>query len=161
MKVILVNPLIPQNTGSIGRLCASMDTHLVLVEPLGFQLDDRSLKRAGLDYWPWLSYEVARSWEEAFEGVESPWFFTVFSPRPYSDATFAEGDALVFGSETQGLPEGLLARYPEERRGCIPMTNPNVRSLNLAQCAAVGLCEARRQVGWPPHRPEAPRRLSR
>jgi tRNA (cytidine/uridine-2'-O-)-methyltransferase len=161
MKVILVNPLIPQNTGSIGRLCASMDTHLVLVEPLGFSLDERALKRAGLDYWPWLSYEVAPSWEAAFEGVVSPWFFTVYTQRPYSDATFTDADALVFGSETEGLPKALLERYPEERRVCIPMTNPNVRSLNLAQCVAVGLCEARRQVGWPPHRPEAPRRITR
>ena len=152
MKLILVHPLIPQNAGSIGRLCAGMDIELVFVEPLGFKIEDRYLKRAGLDYWPWIKYSVASSWEEAFVDVKSPWFFTVHTQRSYTEAHYQEGDALVFGSENTGLPMELLQRYSVERRVCIPMTNPNVRSLNLAQCAAVGLCEARRQVGFPPHR---------
>lgn len=152
MRVILVHPLIPQNAGSIGRLCAGMDVELVFVEPLGFKIEDRYLKRAGLDYWPWIQYHVASSWEEAFEDIKRPWFFTVHTQRPYTDAVYQEGDALVFGSENTGLPMGLLERYPEEHRVCIPMTNPHVRSLNLAQCAAIGLSEARRQVGYPPHR---------
>jgi tRNA (cytidine/uridine-2'-O-)-methyltransferase len=152
MKIILVNPLIPQNAGSIGRLCASMDVELVFVEPLGFKIEDRYLKRAGLDYWPWINYSVEPSWEVAFANIERPWFFTAHTTQPYSDVSYQEGDALVFGSENHGLPAELLAKYSEAQRVCIPMTNPHVRSLNLAQVAAIGLCEARRQVGWPPHR---------
>ena len=90
--------------------------------------------------------------EEAFAEDQRPWFFTVHTNQPYVDVEYQEGDALVFGSENTGLPRELLERYSDDRRVCIPMTNPNVRSLNLAQCAAVGLCEARRQVGFPPHR---------
>ena len=152
MKLILVHPQIPQNTGSIGRLCASMDLELVLVEPLGFSLDDRYLKRAGLDYWPWIKVTVESHWSDAFKEVHRPWFFTVYASTPYSEVNYLQGDALVFGSETQGLPKELLDRYPKTQRVCIPMTNPHVRSLNLAQCVAVGICEARRQIGWPPHR---------
>jgi len=155
MKIILVNPLIPQNAGSIGRLCASMDIELVFVEPLGFKIEDKYLKRAGLDYWPWIQYSVAPSWQVAFEGVERPWFFTAHTSQPYSDVRYQEGDALVFGSENHGLPRELLERYDEGQRVCVPMTNPHVRSLNLAQCVAIGLCEARRQVGWPVHRAPA------
>jgi tRNA (cytidine/uridine-2'-O-)-methyltransferase len=152
MKVILVNPLIPQNTGSIGRLCAGMDVELVLVEPLGFSLDDRYLKRAGLDYWPWIRLTVAKNWQEAFADVKRPWFFTVHTHQSYVDVKYEENDALVFGSENHGLPMELLQAYPSSQRVAIPMVNPDVRSLNLAQCAAVGLCEAKRQVGFPPHR---------
>ena len=129
-----------------------MDVELVLVEPLGFQIDEKKVRRAGLDYWPWINLTIAPHWEEAFREVKRPWFFSVHTHRPYTEALYEEGDALVFGSENDGLPAELLAKYPDSQRLCIPMTNPNVRSLNLAQCAAVGLCEARRQVGWPPHR---------
>jgi tRNA (cytidine/uridine-2'-O-)-methyltransferase len=152
MKVILVNPLIPQNTGSIGRLCAGLDVELVLVEPLGFSLDDRYLKRAGLDYWPWIKLSVVPNWQKALEGVRQPWFFTVHTQKSYVEAEFKEGDALIFGSENHGLPADLLQAYPSAQRLTIPMVNPDVRSLNLAQCVAVGLCEAKRQIGYPPHR---------
>ena len=145
MKIVLVNPLIPPNTGSIGRLCAATHTQLVLVEPLGFSLEDRYLKRAGLDYWPWIDLVVTDDWREAI-GQSRPWLFTRHATRPFTDVAFGADDALVFGSETDGLPEALLAHWPEEQRVCIPMDNDNVRSLNLAQCAAVGLYEARRQL---------------
>jgi tRNA (cytidine/uridine-2'-O-)-methyltransferase len=157
MKLILVNPLIPQNTGSIGRLCAGMDIEMILVEPLGFKLSDKYLKRAGLDYWPWIKVKVEPNWQSAFATIKSPWFFTVHTTQSYTAVTYQEQDALVFGSENHGLPMELLQKYEEQRRVCIPMTNPNVRSLNLAQCAAVGLCEARRQVGFPPHRSPTPK----
>lgn len=157
MKLILVNPLIPQNTGSIGRLCAGMDIEMILVEPLGFKLSDKYLKRAGLDYWPWIKVKVETDWQSAFATVKSPWFFTVHTTQSYTAVTYQEHDALVFGSENHGLPMELLQKYEAQRRVCIPMTNPNVRSLNLAQCAAVGLCEARRQVGFPPHRAPTPK----
>ena len=152
MKIILVNPLIPQNTGSIGRVCAAMGTELILVEPLGFKLEDRYLKRAGLDYWPWIKLRVFPSWE-ALEGEVSGrrWLFSARARRSYCDVEYREDDCLVFGSETDGLPDTILESLPAEQRIHIPIENPNVRSINLAQCAAVGLCEARRQVGFPPH----------
>jgi len=145
VKIVLVNPLIPPNTGSIGRLCAATNTQLVLVEPLGFSLEDRYLKRAGLDYWPWIDLVVTDDWRKAI-GDARPWLFTRHATRPFTDVQFTDDDALVFGSETDGLPAELLAHWPEEQRVCIPMENENVRSLNLAQCAAVGLYEARRQL---------------
>lgn len=144
MKIVLVNPLIPPNTGSIGRLCAATGTQLVLVEPLGFSLEDRYLKRAGLDYWPWIDLMVTADWREAV-GDARPWLFTRHASRSYTDVSFGPDDALVFGSETEGLPQAVLDHWVDQRVR-IPMDNENVRSLNLAQCAAVGLYEARRQL---------------
>lgn len=146
MRVVLVHPLIPPNTGSIGRLCAATDTKLVLVEPLGFSLEDRYLKRAGLDYWPWIDLEVTDDWRAALAGPGRPWLFTARAERAYTDVEYGPDDLLVFGSETTGLPEEVLAAHPEQHVR-IPMNNENVRSLNLAQCAAIGLYEARRQLG--------------
>ncbi len=148
MKIILVEPMIPPNTGSIGRLCAATDTELVLVEPLGFSLEDRYLKRAGLDYWPWIDLTVEKSWEAALAKVVRPWLFTAHAKTAYTEVEYRQSDALIFGSETSGLPPGLLERHREQRVR-IPMVNPNIRSLNLAQSAAVGLYEARRQLGLP------------
>ena len=146
MKIMLVNPLIPPNTGSIGRLCAATNTPLILIEPLGFSLEDRYLKRAGLDYWPWIDLTVTDDWASILDGPGEPWLFTSNTDRSFTDVTYSESDILVFGSETQGLPDEMLERW-SHRQVCLPMDNPNIRSLNLAQCAAVGLYEARRQVG--------------
>ena len=145
MKIVLVNPLIPQNAGSIGRLCAATKTPLALVEPLGFSLEDKYLKRAGLDYWPWIDVTVYKHWDEILVDGCRPWLFTKTATKSYYDADFREGDLLVLGSETQGLPKELLDRWSEQQLR-IPMDNHNVRSLNLAQCAAVAYYEARRQV---------------
>ncbi len=145
MKIVLVHPLIPPNTGSIGRLCAATRTPLVLVEPLGFSLDDRYLKRAGLDYWPWIDLEVTPDWRAVLAGGR-PWLFTGHAERSYLDVDYAEGDLLVFGQEDTGLSEEVLASVPREQHLRIPMDNANVRSLNLAQCAAIALYEARRQL---------------
>lgn len=145
MQIVLVEPLIPPNTGSIGRLCAATGTPLVLVEPLGFSLEDRYLKRAGLDYWPWIDLTVCPDWRTALQRGR-PWLFTAHAERAYTDVRFEPGDLLVFGKETTGLDDEILAAYPKQHL-CIPMDNPNVRSLNLAQCAAIGLMEARRQIG--------------
>ena len=145
MKIVLVNPLIPPNTGSIGRLCAATDTELVLVEPLGFSLDDRYLKRAGLEYWPWVNLTVTQDWREAIGHVGRPWLFTKSGETSYYDVEYGPDDVLVFGSETDGLPTEILNEWPEQRLR-IPMDTHHVRSLNLAQCAAVALYEARRQV---------------
>ncbi|MCA9538085.1 MAG: tRNA (cytidine(34)-2'-O)-methyltransferase [Myxococcales bacterium] len=146
VRVVLIHPLIPQNTGSVGRLCAATGTKLVLVEPLGFSLEDRYLKRAGLDYWPWIDLEVTPDWKTAF-GNGRPWLFTAHAERSYTEVAYAEGDLLVFGCETTGLPADVMETVPSEQQVRIPMVNANVRSLNLAQCAAIALYEARRQLG--------------
>lgn len=145
MKIVLVHPLIPQNTGSIGRLCAATQTELVLVEPLGFSLDDRYLKRAGLDYWPWVPLTVVPDWRAALPPGSRPWLFTTRTDQSFYDVEYTADDALVFGRETTGLPDELMDAFPEDRRLRIPFENQNVRSLNLAQCAAVAYYEARRQ----------------
>lgn len=146
MKIVLVNPQIPPNTGSIGRLCAATGTPLVLVEPLGFSLDDRYLKRAGLDYWPWIDLTVTDDWREALKGPGRPWLFTARTTRSFQTVNFGPDDVLVFGCETVGLSDEVLAEYPDQHVR-IPMENDNIRSLNLAQCAAIGLYEMRRQLG--------------
>ena len=146
MKIVLVEPLIPPNTGSIGRLCAATGTPLVLVEPLGFSLEDKYLKRAGLDYWPWIDVTVTDDWRDALSGGGRPWLFTAKAERSYTDVELDPDDLLVFGSETTGLRPDVLAAFPEQHV-TIPMDNTHVRSLNLAQCAAIALYEARRQLG--------------
>jgi tRNA (cytidine/uridine-2'-O-)-methyltransferase len=146
VRIVLVSPLIPQNTGSIGRLCAATDTELVLVEPLGFKLEDRMLKRAGLDYWPWIKLRVLPDWDAVLALGGRPWLFTAKATTSYTTVQYAPDDLLVFGSETTGLPPAVLQAHRESWLR-IPIVNPHVRSLNLAQCAAVALFEARRQVG--------------
>jgi tRNA (cytidine/uridine-2'-O-)-methyltransferase len=144
--IVLVEPEIPPNTGSIARLCGSTDTVLDLVHPLGFSTDDKHLKRAGLDYWP---YVTIRHWDtfDAFLQAQDErklFFFTTKSDRPYYQASFSPGACLIFGRETKGLPEEILALY-HEHCYTIPMTNKNIRSLNLAMCAGIVLYEALRQ----------------
>lgn len=145
LNVVLYRPEIPPNTGNIGRLCHASGSALHLVEPLGFSLDDRSLRRAGLDYWHELN---PRLWEnfEAFRATvpESArvYFLTTKSDRRYWDATFRDGDYLVFGPETCGLPESLLERHPED---CLTIPQIAGRSLNLSTAAGIVLYEALRQ----------------
>jgi tRNA (cytidine/uridine-2'-O-)-methyltransferase len=146
MKIVLVNPVIPPNTGSIGRLCAATNIELVLVEPLGFSLDDKYLRRAGLDYWPWIQLTVTDDWRKALSGGR-PWLFTSHADRSYTEVEYGSDDLLVFGSETEGLPQEALDAFPDAQLR-IPMDNPRIRSLNLAQCAAVVAYEARRQLGY-------------
>ena len=144
MKIILIHPAIPQNTGSIGRLCAATHTPLILVEPLGFSIEDRYVKRAGLDYWPWIDITVVPNWRAAF-GEYRPWLFTKRATRSLWDADYRPDDLLVLGNENHGIPQEILDAYPDQGVR-IPFENPKVRSLNLAQCAAVALYEARRQI---------------
>ncbi len=153
MEIVLVHPLIPPNTGSIGRLCAATGTKLVLVEPLGFSLDDKKLKRAGLDYWPWIDLRVVPHWRDALlpaEGGDAlpgkTWLFTSKTDASFTDVVYGPDDRLVFGAETTGLPAEVMEAFPEAGV-TIPMDNTHVRSLNLAQSAAIGLYEARRQLG--------------
>ncbi len=145
--VVLVEPEIPPNTGNIARLCLAADADLHLVRPLGFSLDDRYLRRAGMDYWQAVRVTVWEDWETLWRErltVTRRWFLTTKTSRAYTDAAFAPGDYLVFGRETRGLPESLLAAHPEE---CltIPMS-PAARSLNLATAAGIVLFEALRQA---------------
>jgi tRNA (cytidine/uridine-2'-O-)-methyltransferase len=147
LQVVLVEPEIPPNTGAIARLCAATNTTLHLVEPLGFHLDDRTLKRAGMDYWEHVTWRRWPGWT-AFHGAHPGarfHFLTTKSDRPYTEVKFQPGDFLVFGRETRGLPESLL-RENEAACCTIPMPNPEVRSLNLATAAAIVLFEALRQL---------------
>jgi tRNA (cytidine/uridine-2'-O-)-methyltransferase len=144
-NVVLVEPEIPPNTGNIGRLCLATGSTLHLVKPLGFSIDDRTLKRAGLDYWKEVDVKFWDSLEELRRAESTGRFFflTTKSQRAYYDANFHTGDFLVFGRETKGLPESLLAAHPEELV-TIPMRG--TRSLNLATAVGIVLFEAMRQV---------------
>ena len=144
---MLVAPEIPPNTGSIARLCAATYTRLHLIRPLGFSLDDRYLKRAGLDYWPWVDLQVYDDWEpfrKPRRGA-SMHFFSARSRRSYLEAPYAHGDYLVFGSETKGLPKPLLAAH-RDATYVIPIDSPHVRSLNLSNAVSIVVYEARRQL---------------
>jgi tRNA (cytidine/uridine-2'-O-)-methyltransferase len=149
--VLLVEPEIPPNTGNVARLCAATQSRLHLIEPLGFRIDEHSVRRAGLDYWPLVdlhthpSYEAATASIRAVDTQTRFWLFTGKAPRSYLDVEFRPGDALVFGRESVGLPEALLAAQPEALVG-IP-TLGAVRSLNLANAVSIALYEALRQIG--------------
>ncbi len=144
-NVVLVEPEIPPNTGNIGRLCLATGSTLHLVKPLGFAIDDRTLKRAGLDYWKEVDVRLWNSFGELQRevGAQGRFFFlTTKTSRVYYDIAFRAGDFLVFGRETKGLPESLLAAHPEELL-TIPMRG--TRSLNLATAVGIVLFEAMRQ----------------
>ena len=144
-NVVLVEPEIPPNTGNIGRLCLATRSTLHLVQPLGFAIDDRQLQRAGLDYWKELDVRLWRSFAE-LQAAQAPdarlFFLTTKTSRAYFDESFRPGDFLVFGRETKGLPEQLLAENAD-RLLTIPMHG--TRSLNLATAVAIVLFEAVRQ----------------
>ena len=144
-NVVLVEPEIPPNTGNIGRLCLATGSKLHLIKPLGFAIDDRTLKRAGLDYWKEVDVRLWNSFEELLKAEERKarlFFLTTKSDRAYYDVRFRPGDFLVFGRETKGLPEAMLAAN-QERLLTIPMEG--TRSLNLATAVAIVLFEAVRQ----------------
>jgi len=148
LHVVLVEPEIPPNTGTTARLCAATDTTLHLVGPLGFSLEDRYLRRAGLDYWPHVRLRSHASWEDfrTSKPTAPLYLFSAQASRPYTSVSYRPGDYLVFGGETRGLPASLLEEH-RDRALRIPMSNPNVRSLNLANAAAIVLYEALRQLG--------------
>jgi tRNA (cytidine/uridine-2'-O-)-methyltransferase len=147
MHIVLFQPEIAYNTGSVGRTCVALGAKLWLVRPLGFQLDARHLRRAGLDYWQHLDYEVVDDWPELQRRLAGhrKWFFSKKAGRPYTDAPFQADDALIFGSESQGLPASLLEETPED---CLRIPiDDKARSLNLSVSVAVAAFEARRQSG--------------
>src|SRR5437588_5593284 len=148
LRVALVEPEIPPNTGNVARLCAATRTPLHVVGVTGFRMDERAVRRAGLDYWPEGELHRHRDLEALGEALPGARFvyLTAKGGVSYADWTFTEDDCLVFGGESRGLPEELL-RENTERRVTIPMPNPRVRSLNLATSVAVVLYEALRQTG--------------
>ncbi|MCX7823050.1 MAG: tRNA (cytidine(34)-2'-O)-methyltransferase [Syntrophobacterales bacterium] len=148
LRVVLYQPEIPQNTGNIARTCAATHIPLHLIEPLGFQLSDRHLKRAGLDYWPHVELHVHRSFEEFLETI-NPSRCILYSTRGtvyYDEISYKPGDCLVFGSETQGLP-GELIFSGNYTVAYIPIDRSKVRSLNLSTAVGIALFEALRQIG--------------
>lgn len=145
-NVVLVEPEIPPNTGNIGRLCLATGATLHLVEPLGFSLDDRALKRAGLDYWAEVDVRIWSSLQQLLDKIEDEsrvFFLTTKTDRAYWDESFREGDFLVFGRETKGLPESLLRENPER---CLTIPQAGTRSLNLATAVGIVLFEGMRQI---------------
>jgi len=145
INVVLIEPEIPQNTGNIARTCAAVGARLHLVEPMGFKVDDKKLKRAGLDYWYYLDITYYKDTEDFFEKNKNQnlYFFTTKAAKLYSDMQYAENPYLIFGKETAGIPEDILK---ENLDYCvrIPMRD-NLRSLNLSNAAAIGIYEMLRQ----------------
>jgi tRNA (cytidine/uridine-2'-O-)-methyltransferase len=151
LHIVLHQPEIPYNTGSVGRTCVAVGAKLWLVRPLGFRVDDYYLRRAGLDYWEHLEWQVVDNWDELRAALPSRrlWLFTKKATRSYLRATYQHGDVLVFGSESAGLPDSLLAEHPPDVQLRVP-TRPEVRSLNLSNAVAVATYEALRQWQSPP-----------
>jgi tRNA (cytidine/uridine-2'-O-)-methyltransferase len=151
MNVVLVEPEIPPNTGNVARLCAATQATLHLVGPLGFRLDDKTLKRAGMDYWEhvtwkyWESLELLQAAAQQEPRPPNFYYVSTKSKRLYTQPRYQWGDYLIFGRETAGLPKALLDAHPETTI-TIPMFHPQARSLNLATAVAIVLYEAVRQA---------------
>lgn len=146
INLVLINPQIPNNTGSIGRLCVNTSSSLHLIKPLGFDIDEKAVRRAGLDYWHKLDLHVWENLEEFFQNnpeAKNGFFATTKTDKPYFEAEFKESSYIFFGSETKGIPSEVLNEYPEQ---CItiPMTKEG-RSLNLAVSTGIVLYEAIKQ----------------
>lgn len=150
LRVVLVHPQIPPNTGNIARTCAATNTELHLVGPLGFEISDRYLKRAGLDYWSFVNlryHDSIQEFEAFCQTQQGRWLgFSTSGSSSYVQFSYQPGDWLLFGSETDGLPPEVLAQCSSILR--IPMEQKGVRSLNLSVSVAIGLFEARRQLGY-------------
>jgi tRNA (cytidine/uridine-2'-O-)-methyltransferase len=151
VNIVLVEPEIPPNTGNIARLCAATGSTLHLIEPLGFEIDDKRLARAGMDYWKLVTWKRWPTWNQFHTHLAAGsrlWFVEQGAPRRYTQAAFGADDYLVFGRETAGLPLALLQAHRDHWLD-IPMANPEARSLNLSNCVAIVLFEALRQVSKP------------
>jgi len=148
LHIALIEPKIPPNTGNIARLCAATDSSLHLIEPLGFTVDDAALKRAGLDYWDSVDLWVHPGWRAFRDAMsrERCLYFSAKAERPLTEAKFQANSVLIFGNETDGMPDRILEKYPD-RCYTIPMQSGKVRSLNLATAAGIVLYEALRQLG--------------
>ncbi len=149
MSVVLVEPEIPQNTGNVARTCVLTNSRLHLIKPMGFSLDDKYLRRAGLDYWNLLEYYLHESWDDFINKYDESRFiyFSTKGDRLYTELEFNSDDFLVFGSETSGLPDNILSNSNDVFR--LPMSASIERSLNLSNTVAVVLFEALRQHNFP------------
>jgi tRNA (cytidine/uridine-2'-O-)-methyltransferase len=146
-NIVLVEPEIPQNTGNIGRTCVGTGSDLHLIEPFGFEITDKNLKRAGLDYWQylkWYKYPNFEAWKKTVPDLKRTFFFSTKASKSYYEIKYQPGDYLVFGRETKGLPPEIIEEYGDQLIK-IPQYGP-VRSLNVATAAAIALYEGLRQV---------------
>lgn len=150
LHIVLHEPEIPPNAGNVGRTCVAIAAKMWLVRPLGFQIDDYYLRRAGLDYWDELEWEVTDSWDQLLgrlteSAAGGMWLFSARATQSYTSVAYQPGDVLVFGKESAGLPPAITSQHP--RRLLTIPSRPQVRSLNLANCAAIVAYEAIRQWG--------------
>jgi len=147
MHIVLLQPEIPHNTGAVGRLCVGLDWPLHLIRPLGFALTEKHLRRAGMDYWEHLRLGLHDNWEQFLATVRPAnlYFFSTRATKPFYACTFGPDDALVFGSESRGLPADFYMRYADNL-AAIPMPGPQARSINLANSVAIAAYEAYRQT---------------
>lgn len=150
LNIVLFQPEIPQNTGNIGRTCVLTNCKLHIIKPMGFSLDEKAVKRAGLDYWPQLKLEIHESYEELREKyIENTFYFcTTKGNKAYSDVSFKEGDFLVFGKESKGLPD-YIRDENKDTLIKVPMIETTTRSLNLSNTVSIIAYEGLRQLGFP------------
>ena len=149
LHIVLVEPEIPQNTGNIARTCAATGSVLHLIRPLGFDISERAVRRAGLDYWDLVDVREYENLDDFFarNRVEQMWLFSTKAPRCYTDVSYEDGCYLIFGNETKGLPEPFLQAHSQ---CCVKLPmREQARSLNLSNSVAVGCFEALRQLGFP------------
>ncbi len=152
LHVVLFAPQIPPNTGNIGRMCAVTRTRLHLIHPLGFEITDKNLKRAGMDYWRALDVHQHADWTAFRASPAAPrrlWLFTTHAAQSFWEARYADGDGLVFGNEEAGAPDWLHAEFGAGQSVRIPHANAALRSLNLSTAAGIATYEALRQLGGP------------
>jgi len=150
LHVVLFSPEIPQNTGNIGRMCALTRSRLHLIHPLGFRINDRNLRRAGMDYWHSLDLHQHADWNSFLQSPVGPrrlWLFTTKTTQSFWSAGYADEDGLVFGNEGHGAPDWLHDQVGVSQRVTIPHANPDLRSLNLSTAAGIATYEALRQLG--------------
>lgn len=151
LNIVLFEPEIPQNTGNIGRTCVLTNSKLHLIKPLGFNIDDKSVKRAGLDYWPYLKLEIHESFDDMIRKYPDANIYlstTKESKYHHDEVNYKEGDFIVFGRESSGLPDYIRDRYIENRIR-VPMIKTTMRSLNLSNTVSIVAYEALRQLGFP------------
>lgn len=151
LNIVLFEPEIPQNTGNIGRTCVLTNCKLHLIKPLGFNIDDKQVKRSGLDYWPLLDIEIHESFDDMLEKYPDANIYlstTKGSPYHHDEISYTNGDFIVFGRESSGLPDYIRDRYIENRIR-VPMVSTTTRSLNLSNTVAIVVYEALRQLGFP------------
>ncbi|KGM98087.1 tRNA methyltransferase [Clostridium novyi A str. 4552] len=151
LNIVLFEPEIPQNTGNIGRTCVLTNSKLHLIKPLGFRIDDKSLKRAGLDYWPHLDVEVHESFDDMINKYPNANIYLSTTKEPkyhHDEVNYKKGDFIVFGRESSGLPDYIRDKYVENRIR-VPMIKTTTRSLNLSNTVSIVAYEALRQLGFP------------